>query len=257
MSRQRPGLHKLLRCMVFCSVLSVTSTAWAGDPKIAEQHYADARKAYESGNFAQAALLLEKAHAEDPNLIYQYNRILALQAAKDYKTALRAMDIYEAPMSRDERFNADELKALRKRLNEQLAEQKTATPDVKKDPDPTKKDPDPVKTDPVVTRKPASKAVPMTLIGVGGAAAITGVVFSTGLLLPKQADYTSQADYEEAFNSAKTTQGIIGVSGLVVGAALVGTGVYLLLSSDEAASSAIIAPYAGPDGGGAVVQWRF
>ncbi len=63
--------------------------------------YEAATQAYGEAKYREAADLLAKAFVYDNNLIYQYNRILALQANGDYAEALKELEFYEDIMKED------------------------------------------------------------------------------------------------------------------------------------------------------------
>ncbi|MFP4598468.1 MAG: tetratricopeptide repeat protein [Persicimonas sp.] len=107
------------------------SLAVAG-PDEADAYYEEASEAYQNGEYARASDLLERAYAEDPNLIYQYNRILALQAMGKHKQALKVLDIYENPMREDGRF--DDIVEIREEIAE--ARQKESAGETPKDTEP-------------------------------------------------------------------------------------------------------------------------
>ena len=90
-------LPALFTALLLC-LLPATAMA---DTANALKFYEQAKQAYGAGNYRDAADLLERAYAEDPDLIYQYNRIRALEANRDYEQALKVLNIYKGPMMRD------------------------------------------------------------------------------------------------------------------------------------------------------------
>jgi tetratricopeptide (TPR) repeat protein len=254
------GLAALTVCL--------TSTpAFAGEQE-AKEFYSQAKDAYQAGDFARAADLLERAYAEDPNLIYQYNRILALQGMEKYKEALRVLDIYENPMKEDGRF--DDVAEIRAQLEEAIAEQTgddaQATSDTS-DEDPTaeassaseasgtadegKPDDEDVQLDD--TRK-RDRIVGWSLVGAGAAAAIAGSPF-----------YTKSPDNlnDDELGTYRTIS-IVTISSAVV---LSGAGAYFLYRgySGESSASAshgesgkfFVSPYVTTEGGGGSLLLRF
>ena len=69
--------------------------------RIGLDYYEKAKQAFDAEDFQAAADLLEMAYAEDPELIYQYNRIRAFQAMGQHEEAAKVLKIYKNPMSRD------------------------------------------------------------------------------------------------------------------------------------------------------------
>ena len=110
-------LKVLSVCIIGCLAVP-PSVAFAG-PDEAARYYEQASEAYEQEEYARAADLLERAYAEDPNLIYQYNRILALQADGKFAEALEVLDIYGNPMKEDGRF--DDIAEIRASLEQAKA----------------------------------------------------------------------------------------------------------------------------------------
>ena len=81
--------------------LSMPSVAWAGPAEEAAEYYSQATTAYQSGDYLKAADLLDLAFGKNPDLVYKYNRILALQAAGDYDKALADLNAMYSPMKAD------------------------------------------------------------------------------------------------------------------------------------------------------------
>lgn len=92
----------------------------------AEKYYQQAQKAYDQGEFEQAAKLLKKAYQEEANLVYIYNRIRALEGAEKYQQALKLLKKYEEPMLQSSEFN-DIQKLKREYQHELKQKQKTKT----------------------------------------------------------------------------------------------------------------------------------
>jgi len=97
-----------------------SATAWAA-LEGANAFYQQALQAYQAGEYHKADKLLQRAYAEDPNLMYPYNRIMALEAAGDYEDALEVLEIYRQPMLEDEKERFDDVVEIEKRLNKEKA----------------------------------------------------------------------------------------------------------------------------------------
>jgi tetratricopeptide (TPR) repeat protein len=266
--------NSLLRVfLVGCAILTIglmSTPAFAG-PEEAKEFYSQAKDAYQAGEFARAADLLERAYAEDPNLIYQYNRILALQAMGDYEEAMRLLEIYENPMREDGRF--DDITEIRAQLEKSIAEKKAST-DEKKETDDAKEiadetdevddptDRDTVDGDPDGGNK-TRRLVGISLLGAGAASAIVGFPYYTEIALNNKLDNDPSA-VEDDVRSRHQTVSIITLSSAVV---LGGLGTYFLLSSksNESASTAtspegtkaVFTPYMTRGGGGGALILRF
>ena len=255
MASMRPrqlALGSLLALSVALTLAS-PATVVAG-PKEAITFYEQAQQAYEQGDFQRAADLLERAFAEDPNLIYQYNRILALQAAGQHEEALRLLNIYENRMRSDEEKRFDDIAQIKTKIERAIEDKKAAT--TPKDPvvkDPVVKDPvvkDPALDDPnqAKPQEGSSNVLAWALIGTGGVALGAGLLFSTGALLPdeKLPSGAPNPDYNDALSTQKTLAAVT----LIGGALLAGGGVALLLLSDDA-------PAQEDAGKPADTSWRF
>lgn len=105
----------------FVVFLLFTMTASA-DTK-AEEYYQQAQNAYDQGKFEQAAKLLKKAYQKEANLVYQYNRIRALEGAEKYQQALALLKKYEKPMLKSDKF--DDLPELKQKYQQKLKQQQT------------------------------------------------------------------------------------------------------------------------------------
>jgi len=112
-----------LLATALCLGSSVVAMA---DPQKAAEYYQSASTAYQNGDYMKSADLLERAYAEDPNLIYQYNRILALQAAGKYDRAMRVLEVYAGPMKEDAKKRFEDVPQIRAQLEKQIAEKKKA-----------------------------------------------------------------------------------------------------------------------------------
>ena len=184
---------------LLCVALCLPAFAWA-DPAKANEFYEQAAVEYEKGNYDNAAELLYRAYAEDTNLIYVYNRILALQAGGRLNDALRELKVYENRMMNDSGKRFEDIQDIKAGLEKRIEAREKEDPEVKdpevKDPDvkdPDVKDPD-VK-DPEIkdpgTVEPASSGGPgvigWSLMGGGAVVAGVGFLFSTGVLLSLEA----------------------------------------------------------------------
>lgn len=252
--------------------LTISATALAG-PQEALSFYEQAQKAYEQGNFQKAADLLERAFAEDPNLIYQYNRILALQAAGQHEEALRLLNIYENPMRTDEDKRFEDIAEIKAKIEKSIADKKTAPTDpVKNNTDPDQNG-DGTKngegnTTPTPTPTPTPKAedkgpkiLAWSLVGVGGALIVGGMIPASGLLVTEE-EKLANGEPNPKYNDQLSSQKRLAAGLLGGGAVLaIGGAVLLLLDDDEPAkkdaSALRFSPYVGPGGAGAVMQWRF
>lgn len=262
------------------------AVAFAG-PEEAAEYYKQASEAYESGEYARAADLLERAYAEDPNLIYQYNRVLALQALGRYDEALKLLDLYENPMMEDGRFN--DIKEIRAEIEQAKAEQEAEAAAATVGPKAATAggvDPDAAAgslDDPAVTvtkTEPAGDEpnyLGWSLVGGGALLMGTGALFGSGLLLGDVADrrdcletssraecYGEFSDPQQQYNDDKDTWETHQTLTLVflgVGAATaIGGGVVLFLDDggdDAQATRLELTPYATGDGGGGAVRLDF
>ncbi|MGM0557182.1 MAG: hypothetical protein ACQEVA_12440 [Myxococcota bacterium] len=265
------GLAVLTVCL--CSV-----SAFAGEEQ-AKEYYSQAKDAYQAGEFTRAADLLERAYAEDPNLIYQYNRILALQGMEEYKEALRVLDIYENPMKEDGRF--DDVAEIRAQLEESIAEQKEQEGQQDKDTEKNKEKETVADRDKTATSDASSdsgsstspdsdtasgqdlklgdtrkrdRIIGWSLVGAGAVAAIAGSPF-----------YTKNPDdlTDDELGTYRTISIITISSAVVLGSA----GAYFLYRgySDESSSSksasqrrgVFVAPYVTTEGGGGSFILKF
>ncbi len=71
--------------------------ATAGEQQARDLHE-QAKAAYDQGDFERAAELLKKAYDEDPNVVYQYNRVRALEGAEQFDRALDILAEYRDEM---------------------------------------------------------------------------------------------------------------------------------------------------------------
>ena len=246
------------------------SLGFAGT-KEALEHYDSAKRAYSDGDFRLAADLLERAYAEDPDLIYQYNRVRALQALGEYDEAIRIVNIYKGPMLRDEDGRFNDVEEIERQLRKKVEEENPTTPPVEDDPIDPPDEVEPDSTDPVsetnpetpvVTGEKKSNALGWTLTGVGGLLLTSGIVVSTGLFAPT--DDAGREFGEDGYSGDLGTQKIASIALVAAGAATLIPGILLLTSGgDEEEEIELslkrprITPYIGPDGAGATLQLRF
>ena len=289
--RQHAILSGICFALLTTSISSNEASAQA--PPEAIKNYEKAKQAYSNGDFELAVDYLQRAYAEDPDLIYQYNRIRALQAMKSYDEALEVIDLFRGPMSRDPDQRFSDLDELEAQIREEQAQFKAAQqnqnttapgdtktgndgdkttgntggdktvvtppPDVVEDEDPNKK----------------KRTIGWVLAGAGAASILGSAPFWSGLLLKNDPCYdkNSQACNDsrvgmeslsarrDRFDAKRRTHQIVGAAGLGVGAALMIPGVILILKNpkpDRAKETSLrIQPVLGPDQAGAVFTIRF
>lgn len=274
-------LRRLLTvALAIITVCFSATPAFAGEEE-AKEYYSQAKDAYQAGEFAEAADLLERAYAEDPNLIYQYNRVLALQAMEEYEEALRVLDIYGNPMREDGRF--DDIAEIRAQLEEAIAEQGDSGAPSSADTsdtdgeaaasgdatasDGTGGQTNQADSDISIDAETSTGAtntkriVGWSLVGAGAAAAIVGFPYYTEIALNNKLDNDPSA-VEDDVRARHQTISIITISSAAV---LGGLGAYFLATSksDGHASAnstdakALFTPYATAEGGGGALLLRF
>lgn len=234
----------------------------SADEERAMQYYQDARKAYGEGRYDRAAELLGLAYEYDPQLVYRYNQILALQGAGRYDEALELVGEYDEQMRADAEFDdideiGDELRAARDDDRvEELAELDAA--DEADEPEPE-----------------SSDALAWTLAGGGAATFATGLLFGSGVLIgdtidrlensttPEARDeiYGGQLyDRDEDLGTLRTHQVLSAV--LLAGGAILGaTGGVMLGMSDgddgEPTATIDLQPAVDADRQGIMITGRF
>ena len=257
--------------LVTSSVCAVPLTAFAKDPARALEYYTKAKQAYGQGDYQSAAELLERAYAEDADLIYQYNRVRALQQMQEYEEALGVISIYKSPMMRDPEKRFTDIESIESELKTSLAQKPAISPSEEppqerkvvatpppSDPPPTA----PPRTDVVVQEDSGpgmstGTIVGWSLVGLGGAALAVSAVYGSGLLLSEQpTDSSSQAD-RTAYNDELDQQRLITTITLASGAVLAGTGLVFLLLADDEEQGVSLLPHLGPEHAGAMVHWQF
>ncbi|GEM_PF-6695306 len=172
-------------------LIAFPTTAFA-DAATAQVFYESAANEYGKGNYGKAAELLYKAYVNDANLIYAYNRILALQADKQYTAALKELEVFEKQMMNDSEKRFEDVPEIKSKLQAQV---ETAV-NVKKDPvvkNKTKDDDNKTKkkddkddktvTPPSETGMNSSQVAGLTIAGGGAIILGVGILFVTGELL--------------------------------------------------------------------------
>lgn len=290
----RPG-SKLIALLVAIA-LAIPMPAFA-DADRAAQYYEEATQAYQEGDLRKAADLLERAYAEDPDLVYQYNRILALEGLEDYDEALRVLEIFEEPMKRDEKKRFGDIAEIRERLvkAKKLADaRKDESKDTKDPKEEPKERPEPGELEDPGEKPKQPESGPnilaWTLLGTGVVSATVGGLFAGAIFAGDAADnvscvsdstggadpvpprqaadalqqcYPSAGEYRAAYDAYTADQDtlsshqILSIVFLSAGAALATTGIVLLITDSEDGGSASLSPYIGSDSAGAVFNFDF
>lgn len=263
-------------------VLLASPNVWA-DPEIAAKYYQQASEAYSAGRLKEAADLLERAFAEEPDLVYQYNRILAFEGLKEFETALRIIDIYKDPMLRDADKRFEDIEKIQQRIRDGLEVQRLSAEKDTKDPDPIEK---PVEPPPAESK---TNWLAISLIGGGAVGLGLGGLFASGMLVSDELDSTKcvndnlaagaageaifqnctsyaqyltynakAAAYDDDKGSIETQQ-LMSIIFFSAGAILATSGVlvWALSDSEKTQSSASLAPVLHPNGAGATLNVRF
>lgn len=271
--------------------LSLPSMVFA-DPQKAAEYYQQATEAYQNGDLESAADLLNKAYAEDPDLVYQYNRILALQGLGKYEEALQVASALEAPMKADPQNRFEDIAEIKAQLQAQVEKQRQAQTDTTTTDATTANNNTDTTVEDQTTIQPEPSGPPIlayALLGAGGALLVPGVLFVTGILMPSDAadclgiGGSAQGDACEAFaeargaepsvetgtSEAKDVQKLhaaLAIAFLTTGVLTAAAGAIVLALSGGGGSAALpveepgaftVAPYVAGDGGGAVIQFRF
>ncbi|MEM1349956.1 MAG: tetratricopeptide repeat protein, partial [Myxococcota bacterium] len=216
--------------------------------------------AYQQGDFSRAAQLLEMAYAESPDLIYQYNRAKALQAQGSFDEALKVLNLYAGPMSRDPEKRFEDVPAFKMELDEQIALlEQNVNKNADSEEDGGSESTTNKETAPVVPEP--SSASPLlvagwTLTGVGATSLLTGALFSTGI--------TAGGDLsgEGIDPDVAARQRPLTIILLSAGTVATGLGIYFLLRNSsnkkkKAATALHLAPVLAPGHAGAALQFRF
>jgi len=289
-------LTSKLTALFVAAAMAVPMPAFA-DADRAEVFYQQATEAYQEGDLRKAADLLERAYAEDPDLVYQYNRILALEGLEDYAEALRVLEIFEEPMKRDAQDRFDDIEEIRdrlikaKKLEDAKNQPKEEPPEDPKEDDETP-EPGELQDPEEPPAKPESgpNILAWSLLGTGVVSATVGGLFAGAIFAGDAADnvscvsdnsggadpvaptqaavalgecYPSAANYSAAYDTYTSDQDtlsshqILSIVFISAGAALATTGVVLLLTDSDDESTATLGPYIGSDSAGAVFNLDF
>lgn len=184
----------VVAAVLVCLGLLVPSAGFA-DPDRAAQHYEAASEAYQAGDYRKAADLLERAYAEEPDLVYQYNRVLALEAQGDLDEALRVLGIYEDPMVRDEGNRFSDIVTIRERLEAAQARRAKPEPAESAEVEPEEETSE-VAPEPGTLDEPPPKVRPESgpnwlgwgLVIGGGVSAGVGALFASGMFASDAVD---------------------------------------------------------------------
>lgn len=261
--------HSATRWLAFFAVLLVSavfaSPAVAGEQE-ARNLNQKAKAAYSNGEFERAARLLEEAYTEHQNVVYQYNRVRALEGAGEFDKALDVLAKYRDRMREEGYSELDELeqtlidKRERKRAD-QSSDSASAggkTPGAMSDASGPTGASGPAEQ---TGRTRAGGPTPLTwaLFGVSAGALIPGGLLATGLFVDK--------DDDDALRSQRLTSAILLGTGAATGIA---GGLTLLLNNqgggstastsqttDAATPSVRVAPLVTDGGGGAILQIQF
>lgn len=272
-----PRHSKLLAILVIVGITFAALPLYA-DESLAKRYFQEAARAYEAEDYPRAALLLDLAFNEDPDLVYKYNEILAHMGAGAFETAIRLLDVHEDALNADPRFGdvpeirAEALKALAPEEPEAVAE-----------PEPVVEAPpsEAESVDPIATPQKAAgpNIVGWSLVGVGVAGLATGALFGSEILIQDvrtrlddvaSGERTPQEIYGadnpgaghnedlEAYNQHHTMKNIF----LISGALFTATGITLLVldipaSNRESARRIELQPAFGPGFASATLHYRF
>ncbi|MBA2665352.1 MAG: hypothetical protein H0U74_23890 [Bradymonadaceae bacterium] len=245
-TRQNSSCAQKLVASLLALGLSLPSAIALADPARAAEYYREASDAYQRGDFLEATELLERAFAQDHNLVYKYNQILAFQGMRNFSEALRILDIYANPMKSDGRF--DDVDDIRSQLESSIAQAEQAAEQDRL----AKQQQDAAIKEPV---GPADGGAPnyvaWSLIGAGGVALLASAVTGSTILISDEFDRVERANeqgYDAVyasgrFNSREDYQSvenhqIMTVVFLVSGILLAGTGATLWYLGIPASTSA-------------------
>ena len=266
--RRLPGR---LLALLLAILLTFPSAAWA-DESAAAEFYSQATAAYQQGDYQKAADLLDLAFGAHPDLVYKYNRILALQALGAFDTALAELNTMYGPMKADSQNRFDDIEQIKTQIEAAIRARDT-------DKAPTDP-PDPPPEQPAPSSDAAGPNIPaIALMGGGGLLLTTGLLFATAIFLPEDVkeclglgtsvdcedlieDHGTAADSQDHAREVQTTHQIAAVSLISAGAIAAGIGVVLfVLDKDDDESTGVssmrFTPYVTHEGGGAAVQFRF
>lgn len=252
-------IRALSVCFALALSLPVTPLYAAGS-SAAAAYYQLASEAYEKGEYARADELLARAYDEEPDLIYQYNRILTNQAMGKFERALEILQTYQEQMTADPQARFTDIGAVRAGLEQQMA-QAGAESDSDSDAAPVQAVPEKTAQAEVVAQPPAQpptdsepNILGWSLMGVGVAGLGSAALFGSTLLISDVSDnfdcvqnghancYADSADPASAFardrDTWQTHRTLTWVSLGVGVAALAGSGLaFYLRASPEAHAS--------------------
>jgi len=247
--------------IVTLTLVFSASFATAGEQQAREFHK-QAKSAYDQGDFERAADLLQKAYDEDPNVVYQYNRIRALEGAGQFDRALDILAEYRDEM-RAEGYS--DLGKLKKTLEEKRQRKADRPDDASGDPTTEGESPGTMEgpsgpSGPADGSSAKFQPTPLTWVlwGVSVGAFIPGGLLATGLFVDR--------DNPDAVRTQRLTSAILLGTGALTGAA---GGLTLLLNKNSdrnargpspqpsSGPSVRIAPMVGPGGGGAILDISF
>lgn len=160
--------------------------------------YEDATRAYQRGDFARAADLLESARAHHPEPVYVYNQILAYQALERPAYALHLLDEHAEALEKDGRF--EHLVALRGQLRQAVAARDAAAKEDAQTSENKEQSTDAsasIEAPPEVAEA-SPNILAWSLVGAGGVALGAGVLFGSGLLIEDTVDRLDQSRVPEA-----------------------------------------------------------
>lgn len=277
---------KLLSLCLVGALVLPAGTAFADDAADAATFYHQASEAYQAEDYTRADELLDRAYAKDPDLIYQYNRVLANQAKGDFEAALQILDTYQDQMAADPDARFTDVPEMRANLEVLAAEARQAQGGAGEEepheieiihltsPDAPVEEQEGVST---------AKILGWSLVGVGVAGLGASALFGSKVFIPEVADrfncetdgggdcyagFGSEAEKDAQFEADKeswNTQNTLTWVSLSVGAAaLIGGGVVLYMDAQDSGEATASAgtklewtPYVSADGAGGTFNLSF
>lgn len=278
---------KFLSLCLAGALILPAGTAFADDAADAAAYYQQASEAYQAEDYTRADELLARAYAKDPDLIYQYNRVLANQAKGDFEAALAILDTYQAQMlaDPDARFtDIPEIRAKLEKAQAKAAAKREARARAQQAP--VTVPAPPAEAPSVDEGMSTSQILGWSLVGVGAVGLGASALFGSKVLISdiderfdceranKTGCYSEFGDsaaqdkqFEEDVDTWDTHNALTWVSLGVGAAALVGGGVLLYLDAQrgEAPDESVAAggtqlqwtPYVSADGAGATFNFSF
>ena len=253
-----------------CTILSwlpsipLASAQQLEPPAASESSYdeliAGANAAFERGAHGEALALLDRAYEQRANPNILYNKARILEAKGDLKGALSLYETFVAAPGIDieyRRETIERIKVLRETVAivaEPAPAPRTTAPEA---PAPAAVAA-PAPVEPLEPAESSTNVLGIVLLSTGAAALTGGGI--TGLLARSshndQQDSTTLEERRDAADRVDTLSPIADLL-FIGGGVLVGAGLatYLFGGSDD--ERALLAPYASPDGGGALARWRF